>query len=129
MDTIRDSASSTGAAVDPAVSRAPAAGGTGAHRTRVSQQRVVHRATAFLRDHAADSVRIKDLSRLAGVSERTLRNAFHREHGLSPKQFDLRERLQSARGALCDARAPRSVTIIASQFGFFELGRFARLYK
>jgi AraC-like DNA-binding protein len=89
----------------------------------------VERAAQFLREHVAEGVRIAHLSRVAGVSERALRYAFHREHGLSPKQFDVRQRLNSARRALCDVTEPGSVTTIATQFGFFELGRFARLYK
>jgi AraC family ethanolamine operon transcriptional activator len=100
-----------------------------AQGARLSRRRVVQRASAFLRDHAAEGVRIGDLPRIAGVSERALRNAFHREHGLSPKQFDLRERLQSARRALCDVNVGRTVTTIASEFGFFEPGRFAKIYK
>ncbi len=82
----------------------------------------------FLRSHAAEGVRIAEASRAAGVSERTVRNAFHREHGISPKQFDLRERLWAARRAL-SAVSPRTVTEIATEFGFFELGRFSRIYR
>jgi AraC family ethanolamine operon transcriptional activator len=49
---------------------------------------------------------------------------------VSPKQFDLRERLFGARRALCQIDATRkTVTTIACEFGFFELGRFSRAYK
>ena len=97
---------------------------------RVSRRRLVQRAAEFLNSHAAEGVRIGDLSRVAGVSERTLRKAFHTVHGVSPKQFDLRERLFGARRALCEEDAARkTVTTIACEFGFFELGRFSRAYK
>ena len=96
---------------------------------RRSGGRVVHTASAFLLRHAGDGVRIGDLTRMTGVSERALRNAFHREVGLSPKQFDLRERLQHARDALCHAGKASTVTHIANEHGFFELGRFAARYK
>jgi AraC-like DNA-binding protein len=96
----------------------------------VSRRRLVQRAAEFLNNHAAEGVRIGELSRVAGVSERTLRKAFHTVHGLSPKQFDLRERLFGARRALCEVDATRkTVTTIACEFGFFELGRFSRAYK
>jgi AraC-like DNA-binding protein len=95
----------------------------------MARQRVVQRACEFLRSHAADGVRIAEVSRAAGVSERTLRNAFQREHGISPKQFDLRERLRAARIALCDVEPMRTVTEVATEFGFFELGRFSRIYR
>jgi AraC-like DNA-binding protein len=98
-------------------------------RPRRSQDEVVQRASAFFRDHVAEGVRIAHLSRVVGVSERALRNAFRREHGVSPKQFDVRRRLDDARRALCDVDAPNTVTTIATQYGFFDLGRFAQIYK
>jgi transcriptional regulator GlxA family with amidase domain len=97
---------------------------------RVARRRLVQHAVEFLSSHAAEGVRIGELSRVAGVSERTLRKAFHTVHGLSPKQFDLRQRLFGARRALCHVDATRkTVTTIACEFGFFELGRFSRAYK
>jgi AraC-like DNA-binding protein len=122
----------------PAVSAiAPADPLPSVHRDgRLPQRRVsrrhhlVERAAEFLSSHAAEGVRIGELSRVAGVSERTLRKAFHTVHGLSPKQFDLRQRLCGARRALSNGDAARkTVTAIACEFGFFELGRFARAYK
>jgi transcriptional regulator GlxA family with amidase domain len=94
-----------------------------------STRQIVDRACEFLRAHAGEGVRIGEVSRAAGISERALRNAFHREHGLSPKQYDLRERLHGVRQALCDGPTSATVTLIASQYGFFELGRFAGIYK
>lgn len=93
------------------------------------RQQGVQAVSAFLHQHAADGVRISALPRIAGMSERALRNAFHREHGLSPKQFDLHERLQRARDALSHPTPSSTVTTIAAQHGFFELGRFAARYK
>jgi transcriptional regulator GlxA family with amidase domain len=95
----------------------------------ISRRQIVQRASQLLRDHVAEGTRIGVISRAVGVSERTLRNAFRREHGLSPKQYDVRERLQAARQALCNGSGSDTVTTVASQYGFFELGRFAGLYK
>ena len=94
-----------------------------------STRQIVHRASEFLRAHTGEGIRIGEVSRVAGISERALRNAFHREHGLSPKQYDLRERLRRVRYALRHGPATATVTSIASQHGFFELGRFAGIYK
>ena len=93
------------------------------------RQQIVQHASELLRRYGADGIRIRDVSRAAGISERALRNGFHREHGLSPKQYELRERLASARQALCDVAAGDTVTSIASAHGFSELGRFASRYK
>jgi AraC-like DNA-binding protein len=95
----------------------------------IDRHLVVQRASQFLRDRSAEGVRIGEVSRAVGVSERTLRNAFHEEHGLSPKQYELRQRLQAARQALCDVTTANTVTDVASRHGFFELGRFASRYK
>jgi transcriptional regulator GlxA family with amidase domain len=96
---------------------------------RLPPRHAVELASEFLRDHVAEGVRMRRLSGVTGVSDRALRNAFRREHGVSPKQFDIRQRLYAARRALCDATAPHTVTTVATQYGFFELGRFARLYR
>jgi AraC-like DNA-binding protein len=95
----------------------------------IDRHLVVLQASKFLRDRATEGVRIGEVSRAVGVSERTLRNAFHQEHGLSPKQYELRERLNAARQALCDITASDTVTDVASRHGFYELGRFASRYK
>jgi AraC-like DNA-binding protein len=134
MDLSRPSASKTpdgSAHVDAQVANSAVAPREGRARdARVSRRRLVQRAAEFLNSHAAEGVRIGELSRVAGVSERTLRKAFHTVHGVSPKQFDLRERLFGARRALCEVDAARkTVTTIACEFGFFELGRFSRAYK
>jgi transcriptional regulator GlxA family with amidase domain len=95
----------------------------------ISHRQVVERASQLLRDLAGEGARIGVISRAVGVSERTLRNAFRREHGLSPKQYDLRERLLAARHTLSSRTDAGNVTTVAGQYGFFELGRFAGLYK
>src|SRR3954453_11163349 len=95
-----------------------------------SHPQVVRRALAVVAESVGGPVLMSDLSRAAGVSERTLRNAFHDVVGLSPKQYLLRHGLQEARHALQLARGARgAVTLVATECGFFELGRFARAYR
>ena len=97
---------------------------------RVSRREIVARVNAFLRENLGEAVTVAELSRLAGVSERTLRAAFHDVMGISPKQHIIRQRLQAARAAL-SAADPQTATVtdIAMTFGFFELGRFAGRYR
>jgi AraC-like DNA-binding protein len=102
------------------------------HSSRASSARrqVVERVEAFLRGHLAESLPLAQLCNVAGVSERSLRNAFYDVRGMSPKRFVLQERLNEVRRALRDADATRgTVTTIATDYGFFELGRFAGTYK
>ena len=90
----------------------------------------VARVARFLREHIGDPVRISEVSRIAGMSERGLRNAFRRECGVSPKQYQIRARLFEARRELCEADTLLpTVTDIAMRNGFFELGRFAARYR
>ena len=88
------------------------------------------RAIKLLRDHVNEPVTMVELSRETGVSERTLRAAFHDVVGISPKQHIIRERLRAAREAL-RAAAPGTTTVtdIAMSLGFYELGRFAGRYR
>jgi len=92
--------------------------------------RVVLEAEHVLRGHLDAPISIAALSRSVGVSERTLRNAFADVYRESPKRYFLNERLRRAQQALCDVRcADATVTAIATQHGFYELGRFALQYK
>ena len=97
---------------------------------RLPRRELVARITTFLHDHLSDPVTVADLSRMAGVSERTLRAAFHDVVGVSPKRYALMQRLQAAHQALQQADPhTTTVTDVAMTFGFFELGRFAGRYR
>jgi AraC family ethanolamine operon transcriptional activator len=84
----------------------------------------------FLRDNLKEPMTITEISRQVGVSERTLRAAFHDVVGLSPKQYAITERLRAVRDAL-SAADPETTTVtdVAMTYGFFELGRFAGRYR
>jgi AraC family ethanolamine operon transcriptional activator len=99
-------------------------------RPSPSRREIVERAEQLLRDRATEPIAIAHLSLLVGVSERGLRNAFNAVRGMSPKRFLLHGRLNEVRRALSNPRvAHATVTDIATEFGFFELGRFAGRYK
>jgi AraC family ethanolamine operon transcriptional activator len=73
---------------------------------------------------------IATLCRVLAVSERTLRKAFHRIHGLPPHRYLRMLKLSRARQELMLVRG-RSVTVteIATDLGFVELGRFSVEYR
>lgn len=74
--------------------------------------------------------RIVELAQHAGVSPRTLQEAFQRELGMSPLECLRRTRMERARRDLVAADpAQTSVTDVAARWGFFHLGRFAQTYK
>jgi AraC family ethanolamine operon transcriptional activator len=108
------------------------AGGATVMRTvqRDPRRELVSRAMMLLRTHINEPVTMAELSRAAGVSERTMRSAFHDVVGLSPKQYAISERLRAARAALLAADPDTTtVTDIATEYGFYELGRFAGRYR
>jgi len=90
----------------------------------------VERAEAYVRAHPGTSVPIARLSRIVGLSERCLRNAFYDVRGMSPRRRFIAERLDDARRELRDGRpGDTTVTGVATRYGFYELGRFAASYK
>jgi len=94
-----------------------------------SRAAVVERAESYLRAHAGLPISVSQLSRVVGLSERGLRNAFYVVRGMSPTQSMLHARLLGARRALIERDRPVTVTDVAVRFGFFELGRFAATYR
>jgi transcriptional regulator GlxA family with amidase domain len=77
-----------------------------------------------------EPLHVSALCHVIGVSERTLRKAFHRVHGVPPCRHLRMLRLSNARRALLSADgALANVTEIAMSFGFAELGRFSVEYK
>jgi transcriptional regulator GlxA family with amidase domain len=98
-------------------------------RTRFRAPQIVKRLDAFLREHLDEPIQMAQLCDATGVSERSLRNACHTVCGTSPKRYLTRRRLEAVRLALAEARPGQdTVTRIATDFGFFELGRFAGIY-
>lgn len=74
--------------------------------------------------------RLADLAQAAGVSARTLQEAFQRELDVTPLEYVRRVRLDRVRKDLLDADpTTASVTDIASRWGFFHLGRFSQVYR
>ena len=94
------------------------------------RSQIVHRAEEFFRCHVGEPVSMARLSSVAGVSERSLRNAFYDVCTTSPKRYLKLWQLHQVRRALRAAeRGVATVTNVATFHGFFELGRFAGEYK
>jgi AraC-like DNA-binding protein len=73
---------------------------------------------------------LAEICQAVGASERTLRNCCHEHFGFGPIRYLWLRRMYLARRALLFANpATASVTEIALDHGFWELGRFAIAYK
>ena len=76
------------------------------------------------------SVSVSDLARQSGVPERTLRTASQRCYGLSPVEYLRIQRLHQAHQILRESHPDQTtVTHIAFDLGFWDLGRFAGAYR
>ena len=94
------------------------------------RRQIVRQAEAFFRRHLGEPVSIAQLSSIAGVSERSLRNAFYDVYTTSPKRYLRLWQLHQVRSALRKSDGQdASVTDVATLHGFYELGRFAGEYK
>jgi transcriptional regulator GlxA family with amidase domain len=91
---------------------------------------LVQRAEKLALAYVDKPLQVSALSRALGVSERTLRKLFNEIHGTPPSRHLRMLRLSQVRGALLSARGQLvTVTEIATDFGFAELGRFSVEYR
>jgi len=91
--------------------------------------RALHRAVAYLEDHALGAVAVPDVAAAARVSVRSLQALFRRHLGVSPIEHLHAIRLEAARRELTTADDDLSVRLVAERWGFGNSGRFARLYR
>jgi AraC-like DNA-binding protein len=99
-------------------------------QTRQAYSRIVKIAEDHALSHACDHLHVTDLCRAAGVSERTLENAFKEVMGMTPVAYLIRLRLHRVRKALLAAsHGTTTVTAEALDWGFWHFGEFSRAYK
>jgi len=99
---------------------------------RLRAMQIGKKARSYVEDHLDADVlpTIVDICAALGVSERTLRYAFHEYVGMSPVAYLRIRRLNHVRSVLASSD-PRDVTItqVAMRYGFWHLGRFSGDYK
>jgi AraC-like DNA-binding protein len=91
---------------------------------------VIARFEDFLAANLGHPLYVLDICAATGVSERTLRLCCHEHLGMGPVHYLWLRRMHMARHALVLADPLNAnVTAIATDNGFYELGRFAVQYK
>jgi AraC family ethanolamine operon transcriptional activator len=99
-------------------------------RHAVPRKHIIHMTMDFVEQHDGDFLSVEQLATAAGVSERTLRDAFQQYFGAAPVRYLNLRTLHQVRRALKAADPSRAtVTEIATQFGVWQFGRFARDYR
>ncbi len=90
----------------------------------------VKRVEEYIELHAEKPLRVSDMAALAGVSERSLYDAFKTWRGTTPKAYLKSVRLDRARTELLGLSSKaKGVAAIARECGFIHLGNFARDYR
>jgi AraC-like DNA-binding protein len=84
-------------------------------------------AQSFLLDNLSNKVLIRDLSRIAMMSEFHFLRTFREAFGITPNQFIIIKRLEKARSLLRNSRL--TITSIAIDCGFNDVQYFSRSYK
>ena len=108
--------------------------GNGEVRDDRSAQRrhslIMRRFRRAVEENPDQPLYIPELCAAIGVSDRTLRVCCQEQLGMSPKRYLLLRRMHLARRALRDGSpGMTTVTEIATQYGFWQFGRFAGEYK
>jgi AraC-like DNA-binding protein len=89
----------------------------------------VRRAEEYIRDNWDKPITIEALAAAANTSARSLFLSFKRARGISPIAFARRVRLTQAHAMLSAPEPGTSVTSVAFDCGFGNLGAFARYYQ
>ena len=96
---------------------------------QAKRQASIARVVALLQGDDEQPIRLSDLCRQAGVSERTLRSIFKEVFGVGPNRYLHVRRLHLVRAALSIANpTTQTVSQIALRFGFSDSGRMAADY-
>jgi AraC-like DNA-binding protein len=91
---------------------------------------VMRRLEAILEANSEESLYMAELCTAVGVSYPTLRACCQEHLGMSPKRYLWLRRMHLARRALRRADPEKTtVTEIATNHGFWELGRFSVAYR
>ncbi len=94
------------------------------------QRQLIRNAEDYVAQGVTQPLRIGQLCRDIGVSERTLRDAFNKRTGMNPLAYFQTQRLNRVHGALREADAATVlIKQVAYDQGFTHLGRFCRGYK
>jgi AraC family transcriptional regulator, ethanolamine operon transcriptional activator len=97
-------------------------------RRSMNHMKLLNNALDWLETHRGDVVHTEHLCVATGVSERTLRNLFHKYLGMSPHRYLMMRRLHSIRSRIRRAVPGDTITRICAQHGVWDFGRFSRQY-
>jgi AraC-like DNA-binding protein len=86
-------------------------------------------ARAYMHTNLYQPISIDGIAKKFDILERTLRNHFQEELGISPKQYLNTIRLQRVRNELKNKKEKVNIEAVARKFGFNHMGQFSKAYK
>jgi len=86
-------------------------------------------ARAYIHTNLHQPITIDEIAKKFEITERTLRNYFQEELGISPKQYLNTIRLQRVRNELKNKKEKVNIEAVARKFGFTHMGQFSKRYK
>ena len=102
-------------------------GGAGKEQRIQRYRQIVNHFEQIARANVGTVVHVADMSRVAGVNQRTLSRAFREIHGIGPYRYLQHLRLSELKRVLFSEEI--TVTKAALRLGFVELGKLGVLYK
>ncbi len=91
--------------------------------------KIVARFEAYLEAHPGEPLYLTEICAAVGAPERTLRIACAEHLGIGPIRYLALRRMHLVRRALLRGDSSTTVTRVATDHGFWELGRFAVAYR
>jgi AraC family transcriptional regulator, ethanolamine operon transcriptional activator len=98
-------------------------------RPAIERAQILDAALGLIGARGDEPVYTGDLCRVAGVSERTLRNVFYEYFGIAPHRYLMIARLNRVRTAIRDAGPGDTISSICADAGIWDFGRFAHQYR
>ena len=86
-------------------------------------------ARAYMHTNLHQPITIDEIAKKFDITERTLRNHFQEELGISPKQYLNTIRLQRVRNELKNKKKKVNIEAVVRKYGFHHMGQFSKRYK
>lgn len=94
----------------------------------ISMIRSLDQLCQYIMANLTKRITLTELELVSGLSARTLQNQFQKKFSCSPMRWITQRRLEACNQKLQKAESSDTVTTIALNFGFTNLGNFSRMY-
>jgi AraC-like DNA-binding protein len=98
-----------------------------AHLGGDEEAAALRRVIEYVRDHAAEPLRTRQLTEVAGMSQDRLERSMRRALGTSPKQYVLSTRAELAAHLLVTTGEP--LAAVAAAAGYYDQSQFTRQFR